>query len=223
MPTAPSSAGDGTLRGMSSDPHQEGDSTEVSGYTNRLVNLERAGLKRLLPTQAPYRWNLKRLRLGRVLDVGCGIGRNLLHCESGSVGVDHNEHSVNIANTRGLVAYTSEDFLESKDAVPGAFDSLLCAHVLEHVDTGTAATILTSYLPFIRPGGTVVLITPQEAGYRTDATHVRFVDFKGLRGHAADAGIQVRRTYSFPFPRAVGRVFPYNEFVLVADVPGTLR
>jgi len=201
---------------MNSGAHPDGDSTQGSGYTNRLVTRERAGLKRFLPTQAPYRWNLKRLRLGRVLDVGCGIGRNLLFCERGSVGVDHNAHSVEIAKSRGLTAFTSEEFLDSKLATPGSFDSLLCAHVLEHLDSEDGATVLGSYLRFLRPGGSVVLITPQEAGYRTDATHVAFVDFEDLRSFAAEAGLQVQRTYSFPFPRPIGRVFPYNEFVLVA-------
>jgi SAM-dependent methyltransferase len=43
----------------------------------------------------PYRWNLHRLLGGRrVLDAGCGIGRNLVGLEAGSVGVDHNPHSV---------------------------------------------------------------------------------------------------------------------------------
>ncbi|MER8042830.1 methyltransferase type 11, partial [Streptomyces sp. NPDC094032] len=68
--------------------------TESSDYTQRLARLETSGIKRLLPTQAPYRWNLKRLNLGRVLDVGCGLGRNLLNCGPDSVGVDHNETSV---------------------------------------------------------------------------------------------------------------------------------
>ena len=50
--------------------------------------------KKALNVQAPYRWNLRRQRLGRTLDVGCGIGRNLETLDPGSVGVDHNEHSV---------------------------------------------------------------------------------------------------------------------------------
>lgn len=192
--------------------------TEGDDYTDRLITLERAGFKRFLPTQAPYRWNLKRLRLGRVLDVGCGIGRNLVHCQANSVGVDHNPHSVAVATSRGLTAYTSEDFFRSKDTI-GVFDSLLCAHVLEHLDQKTAAELLESYVPFVRNGGSVVLITPQEAGFRTDGTHVRWVDFEGLRKSAGAVQLDVRRTYSFPFPRKVGRVFPYNEFVMVASVP----
>jgi SAM-dependent methyltransferase len=186
--------------------------TRTREYTARLL------ARRLLPTQAPYRWNLRRLRLGRVLDVGCGVGRNLQHCEPGSVGVDHNPHSVAAAGERGLTAYTPDGFVAAGFA-PGAFDSLLCAHVLEHLDAATAAELLAAYLPYVRPGGRAVLITPQEAGFASDATHVRFVGFEELAKEAATAGLDVRRTYSFPLPRPVGRVFKYNEFVLVGAVP----
>lgn len=200
-------------------PANSAPSTASSAYTERLARLEQSGIKRLLPTQAPYRWNLRRLRLGRVLDVGCGLGRNLLNCGPDSVGVDHNPHSVQTCRERGLTACTPDELAAAPDCGPGSFDSMLLAHVLEHVDEDLGASLLEQYLPLVRPGGSVVLITPQEVGYRTDATHVRWVGFEELRGHAARAGIAVRRTYSFPFPRAAGKVFPYNEFVLV----GTTR
>ncbi|MFJ8947591.1 class I SAM-dependent methyltransferase [Streptomyces sp. NPDC102395] len=195
-------------------------STEGSDYTKRLARLETSGIKRFLPTQAPYRWNLKRLRLGRVLDVGCGLGRNLLNCGPDSVGVDHNEHSVATCRERGLTAYVPEDLAKAPDCGPGSFDSLLCAHVLEHMDEALGADVLAQYLPLVKPGGRVVLITPQEAGYKTDATHVRFVGFEELRRHADKAGLTVARAFSFPFPRPVGKVFPYNEFVLVGTKAG---
>ncbi|WP_416974353.1 class I SAM-dependent methyltransferase [Streptomyces sp. 4F14] len=193
--------------------------TQSSDYTKRLTRLETSGIKRFLPTQAPYRWNLKRLKLGRVLDVGCGLGRNLLNCSPESVGVDHNAHSVATCRERGLTAYTSEELAEAPDCGPGSFDSLLCAHVLEHMDEELGVSVLDQYLPLIKPGGSIVLITPQEAGYKTDATHVRFVGFEELRSHAEAAKVTVTRTYSFPFARPVGKVFPYNEFVLVGTVP----
>ncbi|MEV4945452.1 class I SAM-dependent methyltransferase [Streptomyces sp. NPDC053755] len=204
------------MAGIQDRPRESG--TESSEYTQRLAHLEQSGLKRFLPTQAPYRWNLRRLKLGRVLDVGCGLGRNLLNCGPDSVGVDHNEHSVATCRERGLTAYTPDELAKAEDCGPGSFDSLLCAHVLEHMDEELAVTVLAQYLPLVKPGGNVVLITPQEAGYRTDATHVRFVGFEELRRHAEKAGLGVSRTYSFPFPRSVGKVFPYNEFVLVGTV-----
>ncbi|MFD9125335.1 class I SAM-dependent methyltransferase [Kitasatospora sp. NPDC059571] len=197
-----------------------GGATADASYTERLVTLEQSGIKRLLPTQAPYRWNLRRLNLGRVLDVGCGIGRNLQNCGPDSVGVDHNEASVATARARGLTAYTAAEFEADPElSRPGAFDSLLVAHVLEHLSPETCKELLTSYLPSIRSGGKVVLITPQEAGYHSDPTHVRFVDFDGLRALAEEAGLRIDRTYSFPLPEAAGKVFKYNEYVLVGLVP----
>jgi 2-polyprenyl-3-methyl-5-hydroxy-6-metoxy-1,4-benzoquinol methylase len=186
-------------------------------YSERLKRLSGARWKRALDVQRPYRWNLRRLALGRTLDVGCGIGRCLKALDDGSVGVDHNLESVAAARDAGLTAYTPGDFLER--ASVGSFDSMLIAHVLEHLDQRSANDLVRTYLRFVRPQGTVVLITPQAAGFATDPTHVRFVDFAELEGHANHAGIVVENTFSFPFPAWVGKFFPYNEFVAICVKP----
>ena len=82
-----------------------------------------------------------------------------------------------------------------------------------------AARLLADYLPYVRPGGQVVLITPQEAGYRSDATHVTFTDLEALAKLVTSLGLEITTRYSFPLPRPAGRVFKYNEFVLLARVP----
>ncbi len=191
-------------------------STESSGYTERLRRLEGARWKRVINAQAPYRWNIRRLGLGRTLDVGCGIGRNLSHLGGDGVGVDHNAASVEIARQRGLTAFTPDEFFASEYAQPEGFDSMLVAHVLEHMPADAAIKVVDSYLPCVKRGGRVVVITPQEKGYTTDATHVRFVGFPELAAFAADLGLVLERQYSFPLPRAAGRFFAYNEFVQVA-------
>lgn len=191
--------------------------TADPSYTARLRDLEGRGWKQRLDVQRPYRWNLRRLHPGRALDVGCGIGRNLTHLDGDGVGVDHNATSVATARERGLTAYTPGEFLASPDAVLGGFDSLLVAHVLEHLDLSTQRDLLATYLPYVREGGRVILITPQEAGFRTDATHVRFVDPAGCDLALREHGWRVVSRQSFPFPRPVGRVFPYNEFVVVGE------
>lgn len=160
--------------------------------------------------QAPYRYNLSRLKLGRTLDIGCGIGRNLIHLDG--VGIDHNQRSVDIARAQGLQAFTPSEF----QCDPGSFDSLLFAHVLEHMDLAAAGELVGRYLKCLKPGGRVVFITPQEWGYKTDTTHVEFMDFPALRALAVSLGLIVERAYSFPFPRWAGRLFKYNEFVLVS-------
>jgi SAM-dependent methyltransferase len=195
-----------------------GDLRDTAGadYTDRLRRHGTARWKRWLNVQAPYRWNVRRLRLGRTLDVGCGIGRNLHHLDGNGVGVDHNATSVAHCRAQGLTAYTVEEFLASADARPGAFDSMLAAHLVEHLPPDTAREVLASYLPFVAPGGRVVLVTPQERGYASDPTHVWFVGFDEAAALCADLGLAVERSYSFPFGRRAGRLFTYNEFVVVA-------
>ncbi len=176
----------------------------------------------MFDVQAPYRWNLRRLRPGRTLDVGCGLGRNLAHLSadpaSSGVGVDHNPACVAECLARGFEAFTSEDFERSAVAVRGSFDTLLVAHVLEHLDEEAGAALLRRYLPYLRPGGKVVVIVPQPAGQRTDPTHVRLIDRAALARLASLLGLGVVSAQSFPFPRPIGRVFRYNEDVSVLRV-----
>jgi SAM-dependent methyltransferase len=190
-----------------------------AGYTARLERLGGARWKLLLDVQAPYRWNIRRLRLGRTLDVGCGLGRNLAHLGGNGVGVDHNPTSVEVCRRRGLRAYTTEEFFAGGHARPGAFDSMLAAHLIEHMPADEAREVIGSYLPCVRPGGLAVFITPQERGYASDPTHVRWVGFAEAARLCRDLGLSVQRQYSFPFPRPVGKVFTYNEFVTVSRKP----
>jgi hypothetical protein len=71
----------------------------------------------------------------------------------------------------------------------------------------------------VRPQGRLLLITPQEVGYRSDASHVEFLDFTALRAVSDALGLRTERQYSFPFPRPFGRIFIYNEFVSMSRKP----
>jgi SAM-dependent methyltransferase len=189
--------------------------TSGQEYTDRLAVLADARWKQVLSVQAPYRWNIRRLHPGHTLDVGCGIGRNLGHLDD-AVGVDHNPTSIKVARERGLRAWTSDEWPTSPDAVEGSYDTILMAHLLEHLDSQTADEVVRSYLPYLRPDGRLIMICPQERGYATDPTHVRFLDLTGLRATARRLGFVPERSFSFPFPHVAGKVFPYNEFVVVA-------
>lgn len=187
-------------------------------YAERLRRGEAVWWKRLVDVQLPYRLHLRRLKLGFVLDVGCGLGRNLTNLggAAAGVGVDPNVDAVATCRQRGLVAFTPDELAASEYARPGRFDTLLISHVLEHMPGDVAAELLARYLPLVKPGGRVVLITPQEAGFRSDPTHVEFIDLDRLAQLATTAGLAPVSAYSFPFPRPVGKLFRYNEFVLIA-------
>jgi SAM-dependent methyltransferase len=67
--------------------------------------------------------------LGRTLDVGCGIGRNLPTLAPGSVGVDRNVTAVALARENGLQAMAVDEFFTSAEAAPASFDGILPSHV----------------------------------------------------------------------------------------------
>src|SRR4030095_7599465 len=85
--------------------------TDGIEYTERLDRMGNARWKRALNAQAPYRWNMRRV-----------------HLEGHGVGVHTTPTSVEVCRSKGLEAFTVEEFLGSELAAPGRFDSLLVAH-----------------------------------------------------------------------------------------------
>ncbi|WP_248582181.1 class I SAM-dependent methyltransferase [Nocardioides sp. InS609-2] len=193
--------------------------TQGEEYARRLQRKEGARWKQVLKVQAPYQWNLRRQELGRTLDIGCGIGRNLDSLPAGSVGVDHNPVSVEIARQRGFTAVTTVEWEESELRVAESFDGFLVAHVIEHLPPEEGEAIMRSYLPYLRPGGKVLFICPQERGYASDPTHVRWTTGEHLQDLSRSLGLQPQPWRSFPFPLVAGRAFTYNEFNVLATKP----
>ncbi|WP_404391266.1 class I SAM-dependent methyltransferase [Humibacillus xanthopallidus] len=192
--------------------------TEAASYAERLHTKQHVWWKRILPVQLPYRLNIKRQRLGRTLDIGCGIGRNMKALSPDSLGIDHNTQSIEIAKREGMRAMTVEEFLASDEARPASFDGFLIAHVLEHMDEDHGRELLRTYLPYLRPGGSVFIVCPQEVGYRSDPTHVRFTTGEDIERVCREVGLTPQSNFSFPFPRPLGKVFIYNEFCVKATL-----
>jgi hypothetical protein len=76
-------------------------------------------------------------------------------------------------------------------------------------------SLVGDYLHLLKPEGRVIFFCPQEAGFRSDPTHVQLLDFPALRRIADAVGLRTERQYSYPFPRFVGRLLKYNEFVSI--------
>ncbi|MCA2813183.1 MAG: class I SAM-dependent methyltransferase [Microcystis sp. M090S1] len=191
--------------------------TKNQSYSERLLNKQTAKWKEILDVQAPYRWNLQRLNLGFTLDIGCGIGRNLMNLKGNGIGIDHNFHSVEVCRARGFTAFTPEEFQQSSFDEPEKFDSILLAHVAEHMSYLEVISLLNDYVYLLKNHGKLVIITPQEAGFKSDATHVEFMNFAKLKAIARELDSKIIQQYSFPFPRMVGKLFKYNEFVSLSQ------
>ncbi len=171
----------------------------------------------MLPVQYPYKRLVRRIfTQGRILDVGCGFGRLLEVLPPGSIGVDHNADMIAAARARGLDATSAADFSDRFDAEVSHFDGLLCAHMIEHLAPQQAREILAGYLTKVRPGGKVLLITPQRRGYQADPTHVSYYDLMALIEFADSLSLQDVRGCSYPFPGWVGNWFTYNENAVIA-------
>jgi SAM-dependent methyltransferase len=190
-------------------------STETQEYKDRLFRLQKKSWKKRLKIQEFYAGQVIRLQPGKVLEIGCGIGRLLEHLPD-AVGIDHNVHSVNLARELGFQAFTELDFKNSKFNVVESFDSILLAHVVEHLTFQESVDLISNYLPLLKSDGKIIIICPQESGYRSDKTHVTFSGFSEIREICETLNFQVRSEKSFPFPRFMGNFFRFNEFIVMA-------
>lgn len=190
--------------------------TQDPSYTRYLIKEQKVWWKSLLDVQLLCRWNLHRLNPGFVLDIGCGIGRNLINLKGNGVGIDHNFHSVQFVQKLGYEAFMPDEFQKSFFNTVGRFDTILISHVVEHMRQNEAVKLLKRYEYLLKQGGKFIIITPQEAGYKKDPTHVEFMNFAKLRYIIKELKCEILKEYSFPFPRILGYLFIHNEFISVA-------
>jgi SAM-dependent methyltransferase len=118
----------------------------------------------------------------RVLDLGCGEGifLDLLRgAGRHGVGVDSSPVDLAPARAKGLEVVESDAlvYLGNQEAM---FDGIFCAHLIEHLPTAAAVQLLTDAHRALRPGGRLVLITPDARDLEVmtgrfwlDLTHVR--------------------------------------------------
>jgi SAM-dependent methyltransferase len=107
---------------------------------------------------------LARQKTGRFLDVGCGSGASLELAQSvgwSAEGVDFDPQAVANARQRGLSVHCGQ--LSDQGFADGSFDLVLMSHVIEHVHD--PLTLLSECRRILRPGGTILLLTPNSASW----------------------------------------------------------
>ena len=98
-------------------------------------------------------------RSWRVLDVGCGCGRNLRALRDAGFspsGVDVNPGIAEAVRRAGFPCHGPDD--PALDAAP--WDALLMSHLIEHLDSGRLLKTMNDYLARLRAGGLLVIASP---------------------------------------------------------------
>jgi len=148
--------------------------------------------------------------LGPVLDIGCGNGELLevlAENEIPAYGIDMAESAVAQCVERGLDA-RADDALHHLASVPaGSLGAVTALHVVEHLDTDTLIEMIDLSLRALRPGGLLVLETPNPGNvlvganfFYLDPTHERPVPsallefLVSIRGFAEAHVVPLRRS-----------------------------
>jgi 2-polyprenyl-3-methyl-5-hydroxy-6-metoxy-1,4-benzoquinol methylase len=161
----------------------------------------------------PYGSQMKLLALldrpGRVLDVGCSTGylaERLQQHGATVVGLDVDERSAELARGHCVEVHVGDVETMELPFEPGSFDAVVCGDLIEHLRDPQA--MLVRLRPLLRPGGRLVLSTPNIANWAMrlgllfgrfrytewgilDKTHTHFFTRKTLRECLEAAGYRV--------------------------------
>ncbi len=168
-----------------------------------------------------YLRNLLKDLHGPTIDFGCGAGQLLKRLPAGSVGLEVNLHLIEVLRAQGLAVHRARADLHDFELLPfaaGTFDSLVIAHVLEHIPAA-AETLRTLLAACCRIGiTTVTVVVPGAKGFTCDHTHKTFIDRAWVQDHipAQAEGFTRSQPRYFPGPWAwVGRYFTFHEMKIV--------
>jgi len=115
--------------------------------------------------------------IGKVLDVGCGIGEFLSSYKNKlCIGIDINPYCVKFCRENGLdVRKASTYKLPFMDE---EFDGVLCSHILEHLDKPIKA--FQEMNRVLKHEGKIIIVVPCGEGFKSDVNHVKFWDSSNM-------------------------------------------
>jgi SAM-dependent methyltransferase len=151
-----------------------------------------------------------------LLDLGCGMGTFTVETAARgahAIGIDPAAAAVHAAaGVAAAAGHPSARFIRGDAAnLPvrdGCADVVLAADLTEHLDDVTLARVLREAARALRPGGVLVVYTPErqhflerlrEAGImRQDPSHIGVRTAAALRSAIVSAGLEVRRQEWLP-------------------------
>jgi SAM-dependent methyltransferase len=131
--------------------------------------------------------------VGKVLDVGCGIGDMLLY-RPNTIGVDINENSVKYCRSRGLDARLMRpDVLDFPDS---SFGGVIMDNVLEHLTE--PRRLLAEIRRVLVERGRLLIGVPGARGYASDSDHKIFYDYAALKTLLDNMGFRCIDSFYMP-------------------------
>jgi SAM-dependent methyltransferase len=122
-----------------------------------------------------YLTDVRRLVTGAgagVVDLGSGRAEWLALLQNAGVpaaGVDANPAFVQAARARGLDVVQGDAVTHLEGLPPGSLDMVTAFHLIEHLDVETVLALLSAARQALRPGGCVLLETPNPTNLRMAA------------------------------------------------------
>jgi len=95
----------------------------------------------------------------KILDVGCGYGRNLRAMSLAgyrATGIEINASIVSKVREQGFICYSPDD----PELRETQWDAIVMSHIIEHFDYLSLFEMTKRYLELLRPGGLVIIATP---------------------------------------------------------------
>jgi len=227
---------DEQVRGRVEAAVRNSQSREQDDFYQRFEDEMRGTGVGVAATLEPYLADLETVRAlnGPVVDVGSGRGEWLeLLTEAGfeAVGVDTNEAAVELSNGKGLNAVVS-DAIEYLLAQPAqSVIAVTCFHIIEHLPAAAQLDLLTASLRAIKPGGLIILETPNPtnlnvgaAAFYLDPTHLRPVNPSYLAFLLSDLGfVEVSTRFLHPREHYIESDADAEDPSLVDEVMWALR
>ena len=151
------------------------------------------------------RWIARRLPMSasRILDIGCGNGALFPWIRASRVtGIDFAQAGLRQTRTCQPAARLACGDGSSLPFADNSFDVITAQHVIEHLpDAGTA---LAQWRRVLRPGGTLLVVTPNarfvDPSVFDDPTHRQLFDRRELNSLMQKSGLIVNRVCTIGIP-----------------------
>jgi len=170
-----------------------------------------------------YLLDIRSYCTGKTIEFGCGTGELLELLPAGSVGYEVNTEAVNYCRSKNLnVEFynPAEDDYAFRNIPQETYLTFTMNHVLEHLED-PHLVIKKIFESCNRLGiKRIVFTVPGPKGFRSDKTHLTFIDQKYFRryGLFENHYFKLRMYKYFPINiSSFGRIFTHNELRIVFD------